>query len=90
MKYAHSHIHELLLRWLAERLPDETPDGRQMIEEQASFTVMEDFTPSGPGWCGDILLVVWGHIGSFDVFRMEAGDRGRTVLVRVPPEAEGE
>lgn len=75
-KYTDKQIRKMILDWLvAENLEnDSNPkenENYKGLAESCHYSIIKDYTPDCPGWCGDILTVAFGHLEAVYVFRID-------------------
>lgn len=69
-------IQKLVWNWLCKKNQEQVENPREYqnykdLAETCRYSLIEDYTPDCPGWCGNILTVVFGHIGAVYTFTVE-------------------
>lgn len=77
------------LMWLADYLTGKGFEFEHATAdiEGARMTVIPRYMPDSPGWCGDVLVVIWG--GSVGLYQLFMVDRAKKAVVPIPSEFEG-
>lgn len=82
MKYTEQQIRSMVFEWLVnedsenDRGHGDDPKANEnyrYLADDCVYSIIESYTPDSPGWCGDILTVVFGYDTCFYVFRVEEG-----------------
>jgi hypothetical protein len=75
-KYSDEQIRTMIHNWLVKKNEenDDKPyenENYKGLAESCHYSIIENYVPDCPGWHGDILTVVFGHIDALYVFTVE-------------------
>jgi hypothetical protein len=68
MKYTEEFIRTLIAKWLNKNYEDN--QAHEDIAKSCHYSLVENYVPDSPGWCGSILTVVFGYPSAIVNFRI--------------------
>ncbi|MAG44539.1 hypothetical protein CL633_01485 [bacterium] len=79
IKYTDAHIRNLIGAYLSPTHRENAQD----LADSCHYSVIENYMPDCPGWCGDILTVIYGFAECYEVFLIKDNN-----LVKIDSEIE--
>jgi hypothetical protein len=80
MKYTEEFIRKLIAEWLKKNydfdldtISPNNKDDPQAFAQSCRYSLIENYTPDCPGWCGSVLTVVFGYSSAILNFRIIQG-----------------
>jgi len=72
-KYTDKQIRKMVFEQLQAETGNGMSEENKILADTCFYSIIENYVSDCPGWCGDILTVVFGYHSCLHTYKIESG-----------------